>query len=104
MLLFSLFVFPIWVFLHKHLRFIGQQGKEEVISLSPLYHFQPLHRHSDMRRAITAGSSPLRIASSQTRTGKLWFQSASHSPLGYVPFILLIVIMYTNFGNISFNW
>ena len=33
------------------------------------YQFHPLHRHLDIRRAITAGSSPLHIASSRTRTG-----------------------------------
>ena len=37
----------------------------------------PLHRHSDISRAITAESSPLRIADSRTRTGNLWFPSAS---------------------------
>ena len=37
------------------------------------YHFHPLHRHLDISRAITAGSSPLHIASSRTRTGNLWF-------------------------------
>ena len=38
----------------------------------------PLHRHLDISRAITAESSPLRVASSWTQTGKLWFPSASH--------------------------
>ena len=42
------------------------------------YHFHPLHRHLDISRAITAESSPLHIASSQIRTGNLWFLSASH--------------------------
>ena len=46
-------------------------------NLTPLYHFQPLHRHLDIRRAMTAESSPLHIASSQTRTGNLWFPSTS---------------------------
>ena len=53
------------------------QGKGEGISLTPHYHFHPLHRHLDLSRAITADSSPLRIASSRTRTGNLWFPSAS---------------------------
>ena len=44
-------------------------GKGEAISLIPLQHFYPLHRHSDISRAITAESSPLHIASSRTRTG-----------------------------------
>ena len=55
----------------------GQQGKGEGIYLTPLYHFHPLHRDSDISRAITAESSPLHIADSRTRTGNLWFPSAS---------------------------
>ena len=47
------------------------------ISLTPYYHFYPLHRNLDISRAITAESSPLHIASSQTRAGSLWFPSAS---------------------------
>ena len=37
----------------------------------------PLHKHLDISRAITSGSSPLRIACSRTRTGNLWFPSAN---------------------------
>ena len=33
-------------------------GKGEGISLTPHYHFHPLHRRLDISRAITAGSSP----------------------------------------------
>ena len=55
------FFFSTWVFFHEHSRFTGQQGKEEGIYLTPLYHFQPLHIHLDISRAITAGSSPLHI-------------------------------------------
>ena len=51
----------------------GQQGKEEGISLTPLYHFHPLHKHLEITWAIIAESSPLHIASSQNRTGNLWF-------------------------------
>ena len=69
--------FSIWVFFHEHSRFTGQQGKGEGIYLTPLYHFHPLHRHLDISRAITAESSPLHIAGSRTRTGNLWFPSAS---------------------------
>ena len=47
----------------------GLQGKEGGISLTPHYHFHPLHKHLDISRAITAESSPLHIDSSQTRTG-----------------------------------
>ena len=63
--------FSIWVFFHEHSRFTGQKGKGQVISLSPLYYFHPLHRHLDISRAITADSSPLYIASSRTQTGNL---------------------------------
>ena len=69
--------FSIWVFFHEHSRFTGQQGKGEGIYLTPRYHFHPLHRHLDISRAITAESSPLHIAGSRTRTGNLWFPSAS---------------------------
>ena len=64
------FFFSIWVFPHKHSQFTGHHGKGEVISQTPLYHFNSLHRHLDISRAITAESSPLHIAS------KLWFPSA----------------------------
>ena len=73
-----LFFFSIWVFFHEHSRFTGQQGKGKAISLSPLYHFHPLHRHLDISQAITANSSPLHIARSRNRTGNLWFPSASY--------------------------
>ena len=72
------FFFSIWVFFHEHSRFPGQQGKGEGIYLTPLYNFHPLHRHLDISRAIAAESSPLRIVGSWTRTGNLWFPSASH--------------------------
>ena len=41
---------------------IAEEG--EGISLTPRYHFQPLHRHLDIYRAITAESSSLHIATS----------------------------------------
>ena len=68
--------FSIWVFFHDHSRITGLQGEGEGISLTPHYHFHPLHRHLDISRAITAESSPLHIASSRTRTWNLWFPSA----------------------------
>ena len=71
------FFFSIWVFFHERAPFIGQQGKGKGIYLTPLYHFHPLHRHLDITRKITAESSPLHIARSRTRTGNLWFPSAS---------------------------
>ena len=71
------FFFSIWVFFHKHSLFTGQQGKGEGIFLTPLYHFHQLHRNLHISRVITAESSPLHIASSQTQTGNLWSMSAS---------------------------
>ena len=70
-------LFSIWISFHELSRFTGQQGKAEVISLTPLCHFQPLHRYMDIRRVIIVGSSPLHIASSRTWTGNPWLQSAS---------------------------
>ena len=69
------FFFSIWVFFHDHSPITGLQGKGEGISLTPHYHFQSLHRHLDISRAITTESSPLHIASSRTRTGKLFFRA-----------------------------
>ena len=57
----------IWVFFHEHWRFTGQQAKGEGIFLTPHYHFHLLHRHLDIRRAITTESLRLHIASSQNR-------------------------------------
>ena len=68
-----IFFFSIWGFFHKHSRTTGMQGKGEGISLTTHYLFHPLHRHLDISQAITAESSPLHIASRQTRTENLWF-------------------------------
>ena len=38
--------FSIWVFFHKHSQFTGEHGKGEAISLTSLYQFQPLDRHT----------------------------------------------------------
>ena len=69
-----LFFFSISLFFHEHSRITGLQGKGEGISLTPRYHFHPLHRYLDISRTITAESSPLHIASNWTR----WFPSLSH--------------------------
>ena len=71
------FFFSSGFFFHEHSRITELQGKGEGISLSPHYQFHSLHRHLGINRANTAGSSPLHIASSRTRTGNLWFASAS---------------------------
>ena len=65
-------------FFHKHSWITRLQGMGEGISLTPHYHFHPLHRHLDISWAITAENSPLHIASSRTCTRNLWFPSASH--------------------------
>ena len=75
--LFLIFFISILVFFNEHSRITGLQGKGERKSLNPHYHFHPLHRHLDISRAITAGSSPLHIASGRIRTVNLWFPSAS---------------------------
>ena len=53
------------------------RGGGGCISLTPHYHFHPLHRHLDIRWAIIGERSPLHIASGRTRTGNLWLPSAS---------------------------
>ena len=73
------FFFSIRVFFLDHSRNTGLQGEGEGISLTSHYHFHPLHRHLDISRAITAESSPLHMAGRRTRTGNLWFPSASRS-------------------------
>ena len=72
-----IYIFFYLVFFHEHSRITGLQGKGEGISLTPHYHFHPIHRHLDISRAITAESSPLHLGSSRTRTVNLWFPSAS---------------------------
>ena len=53
------------------------KGRGRAFFLTPHYHFYRFHRHLDISRVITAESSPLHIGSSRTRTGNLWFPSAS---------------------------
>ena len=57
-----------WIFFDEHSRITGQQGKGKAISLIPLYHFHPLSRDLDISQVINAESSPLHIASGQTRS------------------------------------
>ena len=72
---FAFVFFTISVFFHEHSRITGLQGKGECISLTPHYHFQPLHRHLNISRAITAESSPLHIVSTRTRTATFGSQA-----------------------------
>ena len=62
---FSIFL-SVFFFFHNYSQITGLQGKGEGISLTPHYHFHPLHRHLDISWAITAESSLLHIGSSQT--------------------------------------
>ena len=55
--------FSIWVFFYKHSRVTGLQGQEEGISLTPHYHFHPLHGYLGIGREIAAEGSRLHIAS-----------------------------------------
>ena len=77
--------FSIWVFFHEHSRFTGQQGKGQVICLTPLYHYYPLCRHWNISRATTAEISPLHIASSRTQTRNLWLPITSTHATCYTP-------------------
>ena len=49
--------------------------KGEAISLIPLYHFHPLHRHLDISQTITTECSPLHIPKSRTRTKNFSFRA-----------------------------
>ena len=70
------FFFSVWLFFHDHSRITGLQEKGEGISLTTHYHFHPLRVHLGISRAIAAESPLLRIASSRTRAGSVWFPSA----------------------------
>ena len=65
------------VFFHKHSRSAGQQGQNEAISLTSFCHLHLLYRHLDISWVIAAESSPLHVASSQARAGKLLPAGAS---------------------------
>ena len=41
-----------WVYSHEHSRIEELQGKGESISLTPHYHFHPLHRHLGITLAV----------------------------------------------------
>ena len=64
--------------------------------VTPPYHFHLLDRHLDISWTITAESSPLHIARSRTRTGNLWFLSASRKQLSYAPLKTYLVAAPVN--------
>ena len=75
-----IYIYIIYIFISLCLGFLlrtftnhrtAGQGGEHFFD----YYFYPFHRHRS--RTITAESSPLHIASSRTRIGKLLFPSAS---------------------------
>ena len=48
-----------WIFFHKHSKFTRQQRKGETVPVTPLYHFQLLHRRLDITTAITVALEPI---------------------------------------------
>ena len=90
------FLFSTWVFFQEHSPSTGLQGKGEGIYLTPLYHFQPLHRHLDISRVITAEVSPLHIASSRSRTRNLFLVRLRLLAMcrGSTPSAILLLLMY----------
>ena len=83
--------FSIEVFFHGHSWITRLQGKGESISLTPHYHFQPLHRRLDISRAITTEVWPLHIASSRTRTGN----RRKHFPNKYATEERKVALLYS---------
>ena len=93
----------IWVFFHEHSRITGLLGKGEGISLTPRYHFHPLHRNLDINQVIAAESSPLHIASSraQTRVSKTEYL---HNYISYITdFVLFSFTPVTKLQNFNFE-
>ena len=91
--IYAIHFFSMWVFLHRHSQFTGQQGKGEGIYLTPLYHFYLLHRHLDISWAIDTESSPLCIASAaRLKLGTCAFQDSL--------FFLYFPWVYRTFGSI----
>ena len=94
----NLFFFSIWISFHQNSRFSVQREKGEAISITPFYHFHQFHIRLDISEAITAERSPLRKASSRTRTGKLWCPSAGRQPLSYS--LLKPIAKFSKFNQI----
>ena len=100
---FNMIFFSIWVFFPEHSWIIGLEGNGEDISLTPHYHLHPLRRYLDISRTITAESSPLHIASCRTRTGSLWFPSAS-SLLSYNYFQFFLSLLLVQSKHLKPWW
>ena len=56
------FIFFFSFFFHKHSQITVQQGKRDVIYLTPLYWFHPIHKCLDISQTVTEETSPLHIA------------------------------------------
>ena len=63
--------FSIRVFFLEHSRFTGQQGREEAIYLTPLYHLHQLRRRLEISWGITVENSPLHKACSRVLAANL---------------------------------
>ena len=84
--------FSALVFFHEHCRFTGQQRKGEAFSFTPHYHFDLLHWHLDISRAITAGSSLLHIGA-RLEPGTFGFRvQVARWPLNYVPLTFIVSV------------
>ena len=94
---YSLVFFFYLGFLSRTFMIYRTAGEGGANSLSPLYHFLPLHRHLDISRAITTESSPLHIASSRTRAQEpLFSERKSLTTKLHTPdFYLLLVTSYS---------
>ena len=92
-----IYVFSMWVFIHKHSQITGLKGKWEGILLTPHYHFHPLHRHLDISRTINPESSPLRIDSSRVQTQVAKHYAARPIYLYICPLCILIYFILIRF-------
>ena len=80
-------------FFHEHSQFTEQQKKGKGISLTPHYHFNPLHWHFDISRTITVGSLPLHIASSHAQNGNLIYTYVILIYI-YIAYIYMYIYIY----------
>ena len=79
----TIFFFLYLGFLPLTFIFHGAAEERGRIFPTPLYHFGPASGHFGMGQAITAGSSPLRIASDTMRARSPRSPGAVRRPVGY---------------------
>ena len=87
---------------------IGNSRTLEIHTIFRIPTNHPLHRRLSINRAITADSQSVHKVDSRTWTGNIWFPSAIHKPLGYVPccmcFLFIIsTIVILQFQNVFWN-